>query len=656
ETRSEADRTLDFRALDFQITQLTEKVLVPQEQNELFRVENAKVKQHYKELYDSIKITRAKHIDQTTALLTENENLRVQINTKLKRVTIDYVTPKFFAHVMYAINVESIPPRYRNNREVHLEYLKHLKVSIATIREIVEEDRVERPLDSSLASVCLYSKCSQELVEYAVGTCPKEFNKQNKKHATTPLTRKKQVTFADQCETSNNNTHKHVEQQTTQKTYVHMIPSIGVNSCTDASGSKPRSNTKKNRIPPTTSVNRKTIEDNPRTNKSNFQKPNLVNSSISSKRTVINLNSDSVCQTCNKCFISANHDMCVIKYLNFMNASSSIKNVVHKVKQVWKPKPVKQVWKPTGKVRTNIIHIVLWYLDSGCSKHMTGDRSRLMNFVKKFIETVRFGNDHVGAIMGYGDYVIGESVISRVYYVEGLGHNLFFVSQFCDSDLEVAFKKHSCYVRDTDGVELIKGVAQPIAPTTVEQKLARKNELKARGTLLMALPDKHQLKFNSHKDAKSLMEAIEKRFGGNTETKKVQKTLLKQQFENFSGSNFESLDQIHDRLQKLVSQLEIHGVSLSQEDVNLKFLRSLPSEWKTHTLIWRNKTDLEDKSLDDLFNSLKIYESEMILKNGFKMADGHADNESKEVSRECRSPKDSRRTAVAEPQRRSIPV
>ncbi|GJU58355.1 retrovirus-related pol polyprotein from transposon TNT 1-94 [Tanacetum coccineum] len=87
---------------------------------------------------------------------------------------------------------------------------------------------------------------------------------------------------------------------------------------------------------------------------------------------------------------------------------------------------------------------------------MTGDRSRLKNFVKKFIGTVRFENDHFGAIMGYGDYVIGDSVISRVYYVEGLGHNLFFVGQFCDSDLEVAFRKHSCYVRDTDGVELIK--------------------------------------------------------------------------------------------------------------------------------------------------------------------------------------------------------
>ncbi|GKB04902.1 retrovirus-related pol polyprotein from transposon TNT 1-94 [Tanacetum coccineum] len=88
---------------------------------------------------------------------------------------------------------------------------------------------------------------------------------------------------------------------------------------------------------------------------------------------------------------------------------------------------------------------------------MTGNRSRLKNFVKKFIEIVRFGNDHFGDIMGYGDYVIGNSVISRVYYVEGLRHNLFSVGQFCDSDLEVAFIKHSCYVRNEDGVELLKG-------------------------------------------------------------------------------------------------------------------------------------------------------------------------------------------------------
>nr|GEX10413.1 putative reverse transcriptase domain-containing protein [Tanacetum cinerariifolium] len=83
---------------------------------------------------------------------------------------------------------------------------------------------------------------------------------------------------------------------------------------------------------------------------------------------------------------------------------------------------------------------------------------------------------------------------------------------------------------------VIEGVVQHVAPTTVEQRLARKNELKARGTSLMTLPNKHQLKFNIHKDAKTLMETIEKRFDGNKETKKVQKTLLKQQHENFTGS------------------------------------------------------------------------------------------------------------------------
>nr|GEU79606.1 ribonuclease H-like domain-containing protein [Tanacetum cinerariifolium] len=88
-------------------------------------------------------------------------------------------------------------------------------------------------------------------------------------------------------------------------------------------------------------------------------------------------------------------------------------------------------------------------------------------------------------------------------------------------------------------LRVIEGVVQPLAPTTAEQRLARKNELKAKGTLLMALPDSHQLKFNIYKDAKTLMEAIKKRFGGN-KTKKVQKTLLKQKYENFTGSMIRS--------------------------------------------------------------------------------------------------------------------
>ncbi|GKG14197.1 hypothetical protein Tco_0353797, partial [Tanacetum coccineum] len=87
-----------------------------------------------------------------------------------------------------------------------------------------------------------------------------------------------------------------------------------------------------------------------------------------------------------------------------------------------------------------VIQIVLWYLNSGCFKHMTEDRSQLTNFVNKFLGTVKFRNDHLEKILGYGDYQIGNVTISQVYYVEGLGHNLFSVGKFCDSNLEVAFR------------------------------------------------------------------------------------------------------------------------------------------------------------------------------------------------------------------------
>nr|GFD08621.1 integrase, catalytic region, zinc finger, CCHC-type, peptidase aspartic, catalytic [Tanacetum cinerariifolium] len=88
---------------------------------------------------------------------------------------------------------------------------------------------------------------------------------------------------------------------------------------------------------------------------------------------------------------------------------------------------------------------------------MTGDRSQLVNFIQKFLGTGKFGNDHVAKIMGYGDYQIGNVTISQVYYVEGLSHNLFSVGQLCDSDLEVAFRQHTCFIRNLDGVDLLIG-------------------------------------------------------------------------------------------------------------------------------------------------------------------------------------------------------
>nr|GEZ62224.1 ribonuclease H-like domain-containing protein [Tanacetum cinerariifolium] len=108
--------------------------------------------------------------------------------------------------------------------------------------------------------------------------------------------------------------------------------------------------------------------------------------------------------------------------------------------------------------------------------------------------------------------------------------------------------------------QTVSNVETIIPPTTVKEKLQRMNEVKVRNTLMMGLPNEQQLKFNSFKDAKSLLKAIKKRFGGNDATKKTQRYLLKQQYENFSGSSFESLDQTFDKLQKLVSQLELLGL------------------------------------------------------------------------------------------------
>ncbi|GJX01293.1 hypothetical protein Tco_0185206 [Tanacetum coccineum] len=155
ETRSKEDRTLDFRTLDFQITQLTKKVTILQEQNALFRVENHKIKQHYNELYDSIKVNRAKHLEQTTALITENENLKAQLLKNMQSAT-----PIGLALGKYDIDVEPLPPRNRNNRDVYLTYLRHLKESVDTIREVVEAAKAESPLDTSLVSACRYTKHS----------------------------------------------------------------------------------------------------------------------------------------------------------------------------------------------------------------------------------------------------------------------------------------------------------------------------------------------------------------------------------------------------------------------------------------------------------------------------------------------------------------
>ncbi|GJZ33461.1 retrovirus-related pol polyprotein from transposon TNT 1-94 [Tanacetum coccineum] len=166
------------------------------------------------------------------------------------------------------------------------------------------------------------------------------------------------------------------------------------------------------------------------------------------------------------------HELCFLEFVSDMNARRTFTLVgnacpltritaTNKV-PFWEPIPLEVIAQESvvTKVytrRLKVVQIVLWYLDSGCSKHMTRDRSQLTNFVRKFLGTVKFDNDQIAKIMGYDDYHIGNITISRVYYVEGLGHNLFSIGQFYDSYSEVAFRKHTCFVCNLEGVDLLSG-------------------------------------------------------------------------------------------------------------------------------------------------------------------------------------------------------
>nr|GEY25164.1 retrovirus-related Pol polyprotein from transposon TNT 1-94 [Tanacetum cinerariifolium] len=212
-----------------------------------------------------------------------------------------------------------------------------------------------------------------------------------------------------------------------------------------------------------------------------------------------NVYSKVVCAICKQCLISVNNDECLLNYVYDKNsrgkkqtANVSIKGMQKKQNpKVKKPKKVgiiarRATPKPMNprvnlttprvimhviltlwNLQSNgfqmllslwqVIQICLWCVDSGCSKHMTGNLKLLINFVWKFMGTVRFENDHVAAILGFSDLQWGNILITKVYLGEGLGHNLFSVGQFCDSDFEVAFRRNACFVRNLEGVYLLKG-------------------------------------------------------------------------------------------------------------------------------------------------------------------------------------------------------
>ncbi|GJW45590.1 retrovirus-related pol polyprotein from transposon TNT 1-94 [Tanacetum coccineum] len=344
------------------------------------------VKQVFKDQFDSIKQTRVRHKEQSDSLINklnlksvENEDLKSQIQDKVFVITslkndlrklkgkeivenaVHTPSATTIAPGMFKLDLEPLPPRLLQNREVHIDYLRNTQEQDNILSKPLPTQKAKQPLDSEL--------------DFAV----------------------------ESSNTSDSNTP--------------VLSSTGVKCSTSNCGSKPPGNKKNDRISQTPSRNKKNkVEAQPRkVNKMNRVVKPVCDVDV--KHSLSNANSEILCATCNKSMFDGVHDKCLLDLVqNGNNRTKSAKK--HKKQNIWKPTghvftEVGFKWKPTGRTFTIV----------GNSCPLTR-LSRL------------FGNDQITRIIGYGDYQLGNIIISRVYYVEGLGHNLFSFGQFCDADLE----------------------------------------------------------------------------------------------------------------------------------------------------------------------------------------------------------------------------
>ncbi|GJV30063.1 retrovirus-related pol polyprotein from transposon TNT 1-94 [Tanacetum coccineum] len=302
-----------------------------------------------------------------------------------------------------------------------------------------------------------------------------------------------------------------------------MLSSIGVKPSTSASGSQPSGNTKKDKIRKTpTSTQKIKVKARPRKVKSSLKNKDCVvkpKGTAHVQNSKLNANSELKCVKCNGCMLSDNHDLCVLDFINNVNARNKSKSVMKSSKRkVWKPTGkvfinIGYIWRPTGQTFTIVGNacpltrintatevprrkppalknetpkpVVTFVYSrkprksktnvpiskSKVPKSVSADKkelsqswgskvsdvpsSSLDECMSSKLFSIKFRNDHVAKILGYGDYQIGNVTISRVYYVEGLGNYLFSVGQFCDSNLEVAFRQHTCFIHNLEGVDLL---------------------------------------------------------------------------------------------------------------------------------------------------------------------------------------------------------
>ncbi|GKE76771.1 hypothetical protein Tco_1542891, partial [Tanacetum coccineum] len=352
-----------------------------------------------------------------------------------------------------------------------------------------------------------YTKVIQELLSHISRTCPSINNFDPQLFAVTPRKKDKKVRFTESLTSTENTKTDSTLNIVSNKRVLH---STGVRLSTSASGSQPSGNTRNDRIPQTPSSNSKNkVEAHPRNVKSSLNKRNgtvKVNGSASVQNSKKQDDFDYVCVNSNDCMSSDN--LCVSNSLNVVKFCAKPKQ--HKSKKaIWKPTgkvftQIGYIWRPTGRTFTIVGNACPLtritttnevpsrkpiVLDSESPKPvvklvysrkprknknaesvsktkvlqpMSANKKEpnipstsLNDYMLSKLSSVKFGNDQVAKIMGFGDYQIGNVTISRVYYVEGLGHNLFSMGQLCDSNLEVAFRQHTCFICNLEGVDLL---------------------------------------------------------------------------------------------------------------------------------------------------------------------------------------------------------
>ncbi|GJT19518.1 retrovirus-related pol polyprotein from transposon TNT 1-94 [Tanacetum coccineum] len=448
----------------------------------------------YKQLYDSIKLAHIQSKEQCAELIN-------QVN--LKSVEISDLNASLQEKVLEITALKDELRRLKGKDLVDNE-------EAIVLRDLVDHIKANYPLDPLLESACKYTKLIQELLSKISNTCPSINSSGEQLVAVTPMNTVKRVRFTKSVTSSRNTKQAHTSNLVSNKP---MLSSTGVKQSTSASGSQPLGNTRKDKIQQTQSRTLKNkVEAHPGKVKSSLKNKDHV---VEPKGTAhvqyskLNVNSDLKCVKCNGCMLFDNHDLCVLDYINNVNDRAKSKSVKKSSKRkVWKPTRkvftnIGYIWRPTGRTFTIVGNVCPLTrvttttevplrkssaLDNETPKpvvtlvYLMKSRKSKTNVPVnnyKVIQSVTANNSEPsqsrGSIVsnvpsssldecrssklffGYGDYQIGNVTISRVYYVEGLGHNLFSIRQFCDSNLEVAFHQYTCFIRNLEGVDLLTG-------------------------------------------------------------------------------------------------------------------------------------------------------------------------------------------------------